>query len=72
LAVGHQITGSAGVSFVAASKAAWMSGFHYALLVGAAIIATAAVVAYIGLPDQAADIILEEGNFETEEIAAEV
>lgn len=68
LAIGQQIGGRAGQSFIAAAKDAWMSGFHRSLLIGAVIIATAAVIAYIGLPDIAADIIPEEGNFEVEEL----
>ena len=72
LAVGQQLGGSAGRAFTVAAKVAWMSGFHRSVIVGAIIIATAAVVAYIGLPDQAADSIPEEGNFEVESSASEI
>ncbi len=71
MAVGQQIGGTAGDSFIAAAKDAWMSGFHRSLIIGAIIIATAAVVAYLGLPDKAVDVIPEEGNFEVEELEKE-
>ncbi len=68
LVVGSQIGGKVGNDLIAAAKTAWMSGFHRSLIVGASIIAVAAVVAYLGLPDRAADAIPEEGNFEVEEL----
>ncbi|MDB5163610.1 MAG: transporter [Candidatus Saccharibacteria bacterium] len=72
MAVGQQVGGDVGNSLVAAAKDAWMSGFHRSVIIGAVIVAMAAIVAYIGLPDQAADVIVipEEGNFETAEQGA--
>jgi EmrB/QacA subfamily drug resistance transporter len=68
LAVGTRIGGEAGQTFVTAAKDAWMQGFQFSLYIGAAIIAVAAVIAFIGLPDKADDTIPEEGNFEVEEV----
>jgi EmrB/QacA subfamily drug resistance transporter len=67
MAVGQQIGGTTGNAFIAAAQDAWMSGFKRSLMIGAAIIAVAAVIAFLGLPDKASDEIPEEGNFEIEE-----
>lgn len=64
IAVGSKIGGESGKLFISSAKNAWMSGFHISLLIGAAIIATASIIAFLGLPDKADDEIAEEGNFE--------
>jgi EmrB/QacA subfamily drug resistance transporter len=63
LAVAGQ-AGEAGVPLAQAAKEAWMSGYQQSLVIGAILISIAAVIAFIGLPDKAADDIPEEGNFE--------
>ncbi len=67
LQVAQQIGGEAGSTLARAAQEAWIAGYHHSLYIGAVLIALAAVVAYIGLPDTAADLIPEEGNFETDE-----
>ncbi len=67
IAVSQQIGGPAGDALALAAKQAWITGYHHSLYIGAALIAIAAVVAFIGLPDKAADLIHEEGNFETDQ-----
>ncbi len=73
MAVGQQVGGEAGDSLVQAAKEAWMSGYQRSLLIGAVLIVVAAVIAYFGLPETAADHeeaeIPEEGNFEVDEPA---
>lgn len=70
IAVGQQIGGSTGAQIIQAAKEAWMSGYHSSLMVGACIIAIAAIVAYFGLPERADDhdpdspAIPEEGSLE--------
>ena len=68
LAVGKQVGGQAGASIISAAQNSWMSGFHRSLIIGAVIIALAALVAYRGLPDEADDVIPAEGSFEAEPI----
>ena len=67
LAVGQQIGGQAGQDVIVAAQNAWMSGFHRSLIIGAVIIFIAAIIAFTGLPDKAADVIPEAGNFEVDE-----
>ncbi len=68
LAVAEQ-AGAAGEPLVRASKEAWLGGYRYSLIIGAIMIAIAAIIAYRGLPDSAADEeIPEEGNFEASEL----
>lgn len=55
MAVGRQIGGPAGLAIVKAAKESFMSGLSFSLVVGAAIVAVAAVVAFVGLPDKAHD-----------------
>lgn len=64
IVVSQQIGGSAGEALATAAKEAWITGYHHSLYIGAALIAVAAIVAYVGLPDKAADVIHEEGGFE--------
>lgn len=69
IAVGQQIGGAAGATIIRTAKEAWLSGYHFSLMVGAVIIAVAAVVAYFGLPEHADDHdahlpIEEEGHLE--------
>ncbi|HTE22188.1 MAG TPA: MFS transporter [Candidatus Limnocylindria bacterium] len=59
-----QRMGTEGQPLLVAAKDAWMSGYHRAFLTGTVLIVAAAIIAYIGLPDKAADHIPEEGNFE--------
>jgi EmrB/QacA subfamily drug resistance transporter len=72
MAVGQQIGGEAGNNLIQAAKEAWMSGYQRSLLIGAVLVVIAAVIAYFGLPETAADHeeseIPEEGNFEVEEL----
>jgi predicted MFS family arabinose efflux permease len=55
MAVGRQIGGPAGLAVVKGAKESFMSGLSFSLVVGAAIVAVAAVVAFVGLPDKAHD-----------------
>ncbi len=55
MAVGEQIGGTQGATLIRSAKEAWISGYQYSLIVGAAVIAVAAIIAYIGLPDQGDD-----------------
>ncbi len=67
MAVGQKIGGTQGAALIRSAKEAWISGYQYSLLVGAAVIAVAAVIAFFGLPDVADDHndpIPEEGTFE--------
>lgn len=67
MAVGQQIGGTQGSALVSSAKEAWISGYQHSLLVGAVIIAIAAIIAYFGLPDVADDheaSVPEEGTFE--------
>jgi len=65
LAMGQQIGGATGSQVVTAAQNAWMSGFHRSLLIGVVIIASAAVVAFWGLPDVADDHHVHQvGGFE--------
>ncbi len=62
-----QKLGPEGEPLVHAAKEAWMSGYHYSLLVSAALIALASIIAFRKLPDRSADHIPEEGNFDASE-----
>ena len=55
LGVAARAGGTDGAGLAAAARDAWMSGFSLSLMIGTVIIAAAAVVAYKGLPDSAAD-----------------
>lgn len=70
MGVGQQIGGPVGNQIILSAKDAWMSGFQRSLIVGAALIALAAVISFFGLPDNAVDHVVEEipeeGGFETE------
>lgn len=70
IAVGQQIGGTTGAQIIRTAKESWLSGYHFSLMVGAAIIATAAIVAYFGLPEQADDheahpSLVEEGHIDS-------
>ncbi len=66
LQVGRQL-GNQSEPFIEAAKQAWMSGYRYSLIVSAAMILIAAVIAFLRLPDRAADYIPEEGGFEADQ-----
>lgn len=55
MAVGQQLGGQMGAGLIDAAQRAWISGYQLSLHVGAGLIALAAVVAYVGLPDKADD-----------------
>jgi EmrB/QacA subfamily drug resistance transporter len=55
LGVAARAGGSDGAGLAAAARDAWMGGFSLSLMIGTVIIAAAAVLAYKGLPDSAAD-----------------
>jgi EmrB/QacA subfamily drug resistance transporter len=73
MAVGQQIGGATGAGLVRSAQEAWMVGFHTSLLVGSVLIVIAAVIAYFGLPETAADHVVdeipEEGGYEADEPA---
>jgi EmrB/QacA subfamily drug resistance transporter len=62
LAVGQNLGGTVGANFMLAAKEAWISGYQHSLLIGAIVIAVAAMVAFFRLPDRSADHIVEEGH----------
>ena len=64
LAVSGSIKGAAGTSLAFASKNAWLSAYRYSLIIAAVVMGIATIIAYIALPDRAADDIPEEGFFE--------
>lgn len=64
LTVAQKLPGEAGLMLADASKTAWMSGFRFSLIVGAIVIATSSIIAFVWLPDKADDQIEEEGLFE--------
>ncbi|MCA9330794.1 MFS transporter, partial [Candidatus Saccharibacteria bacterium] len=55
MVVGQQLGGQLGAGLIDAAQHAWINGYQLSLHVGAALIALAAVVAYLGLPDRADD-----------------
>ncbi len=55
MAVGQQIGGAQGEALIRSAKEAWISGYQHSLLVGATVIAIAAIIAFFGLPDVADD-----------------
>lgn len=59
--------GPAGEPLALAAKQAWIHSYQFSLVIGACIVAIAAFIAYIGLPDKSADHIHEEGNFEADQ-----
>jgi len=65
LAVSGSVKGAAGVGLVIASKNAWLSAYRYSLVIAAVVMGIATIIAFIALPDRAADDIPEEGFFET-------
>ncbi len=67
LAVSQQLPAPAGEIFSLGIKTSWMNGFHRSLLIGSVVILIASIVAYLGLPEHAADVIPEEGDFEVQE-----
>ena len=71
MGVAQQIGGPAGEALNEAAKQAWMAGYHQSLLIGAGLITVAAIIAFVGLPDTAVDIIPEEGNFEVDELKSD-
>jgi hypothetical protein len=55
LGVAARAGGADGAGLAAAARDAWMSGFSLSLMIGTVIVGAAAVLAYKGLPDTAAD-----------------
>lgn len=64
LAVAGKLPAAFGSTLAASAKSAWMVGFRFSLVTGAVIVATAAVIAFLWLPDIAEDVIKEEGLIE--------
>lgn len=73
LAIAQQ-SGPAGEQIATAAKDTFIGGLGFSLTISAVIVALAGVIAYYGLPDNAADHVIdeipEEGNFEVEEVTA--
>lgn len=57
--------GEVGQPLVLAAKQAWVVSYQHSLVIGAVIIAVAAVIAFIGLPNRSADLISEEGSIDS-------
>lgn len=67
--VAQQIGGAQGAALLEAAQNAWMSGLSLAMFIGAAIVAVAAVIAFVAMPDKAHDeveefVLEEEGDNE--------
>ena len=63
--VANQIGGTQGEALLAAARDAWMSGLSLAMIVGAVIVGSTAVLAFFAMPDRADDEVEE---FEEEEL----
>jgi len=66
LGVAGRAGGTDGAGLAAAARDAWMSGFSLSLMIGTVIIAGAALLAYKGLPDTAADDEVLSREFDDE------
>jgi hypothetical protein len=64
--VAGQMGGPEGQSVLMAARNAWMTGLNEAMLAGAIIVAIAAVITFIAMPDRAHDDV-EEPELEEEE-----
>lgn len=64
LAVAGSAKGAVGTGLALASKNAWLSAYRYSLIIAAIVMGISTIIAFIALPDRAADDISEEGNFE--------
>ena len=63
--VANQIGGTQGEALLASARDAWMSGLSFAMIVGAVIVGSTAVLAFFWMPDRADDEVEE---FEEEEL----
>ena len=73
--VAQQIGGAQGAALLEAAQNAWMSGLTLAMFIGAAIVAVAAVITFVAMPDKAHDDVEEpvlevEGAGDLELLAA--
>jgi len=68
--VARDLGGTAGDQLLDAARQAWMSGLRLAMIVGAIIIAGAALFAFIALPDRADDDPVFEADIDAESFDA--
>lgn len=60
--------GSSGEALADSAKDAWMSGYHFSLIISSALIFIAACIAFKYLPDRSPDLIPEEGGIDEAEL----